>query len=260
MEASLLEKSRDMVRRLQGAPGTRVDFNHLARALSDILDCSVYVVGRRGYIIGTAFKAEHGGVPDVQEAAAWAERFPETFNREFLGLRETQANLVLRRRCIFDMPDLGCSCEGKVFTLVPVAGGGRRVGTLVLFRAAREFSPAELLLAEYAAAVIASEVMRMRSERVEEEARRKASVSVAVGALSHSEREAIGLVLSQLPGREGLLVASKVADRLGITRSVIASALRKFESAGLIEARSLGMKGTYIKILDDSLLEQLAAH
>jgi transcriptional pleiotropic repressor len=45
---------------------------------------------------------------------------------------------------------------------------------------------------------------------------------------------------------------------LGITRSVIVNALRKFESAGVIESRSLGMKGTYIKVLNPYLLEQLS--
>ncbi len=40
-----------------------------------------------------------------------------------------------------------------------------------------------------------------------------------------------------------VIVASKVADRVGITRSVIVNALRKLESAGVIESRSLGMKG-----------------
>ncbi len=49
----------------------------------------------------------------------------------------------------------------------------------------------------------------------------------------------------------------KIADRVGITRSVIVNALRKFESAGVIESRSLGMKGTFIKILNDYLLEEL---
>ena len=39
-----------------------------------------------------------------------------------------------------------------------------------------------------------------------------------------------------------MLVASKVADKVGITRSVIVNALRKFESAGIIESRSLGLK------------------
>ena len=44
---------------------------------------------------------------------------------------------------------------------------------------------------------------------------------------------------------------------MGITRSVIVNALRKLESAGVVEVRSLGMKGTYIRILNDYLLEEL---
>ena len=64
-------------------------------------------------------------------------------------------------------------------------------------------------------------------------------------------------ILNELEGNEGLLVASKIADRVGITRSVIVNALRKFESAGVIESKSLGMKGTYIKVLNDLLIEEL---
>ena len=54
-----------------------------------------------------------------------------------------------------------------------------------------------------------------------------------------------------------ILVASKIADRVGITRSVIVNALRKFESAGVIESRSSGMKGTYIKVLNDVVFDEL---
>ena len=57
--------------------------------------------------------------------------------------------------------------------------------------------------------------------------------------------------------RDGLLVASKIADRVGITRSVIVNALRKFESAGVIESRSSGMKGTYIKVVNDYVFTEL---
>ena len=54
-----------------------------------------------------------------------------------------------------------------------------------------------------------------------------------------------------------MLVASKIADRVGITRSVIVNALRKFESAGVIESRSSGMKGTYIKVLNPAVFDEL---
>ena len=64
-------------------------------------------------------------------------------------------------------------------------------------------------------------------------------------------------IFEELDGSEGLLVASKIADRVGITRSVIVNALRKFESAGIIESRSSGMKGTYIKVLNDVVYDEI---
>jgi transcriptional pleiotropic repressor len=92
---------------------------------------------------------------------------------------------------------------------------------------------------------------------IEQEARNKAVVQMAIGSLSYSELEAVDHIFEELDGKEGLLVASKIADRVGITRSVIVNALRKLESAGVIESRSLGMKGTYIKILNEKLLSEL---
>ena len=78
---------------------------------------------------------------------------------------------------------------------------------------------------------------------------------MAINSLSYSEKEAIEHIFEELGGNEGLLIASKVADRVGITRSVIVNALRKLESAGVIESRSLGMKGTFIKVKKEFLDE-----
>ena len=79
----------------------------------------------------------------------------------------------------------------------------------------------------------------------------------AFNTLSFSELEAIIHIFDELDGAEGILVASKIADRVGITRSVIVNALRKFESAGVIESRSSGMKGTYIKVVNDYVFSEL---
>ena len=38
---------------------------------------------------------------------------------------------------------------------------------------------------------------------------------------------------------------------------MIVNALRKFESSGVIESRSSGMKGTYIKVLNDVIFDEL---
>ena len=91
-----------------------------------------------------------------------------------------------------------------------------------------------------------------------EEARKIAIVKSAISTLSFSELEAITHIFDELDGNEGILVASRIADRVGITRSVIVNALRKFESAGVIESRSSGMKGTYIKVVNDVVFDELA--
>ncbi|WP_258871043.1 GTP-sensing pleiotropic transcriptional regulator CodY, partial [Halobacillus trueperi] len=134
---------------------------------------------------------------------------------------------------------------------------GQRLGTLILSRLNSNFNEDDLLLAEYGATVVGMEILHEKTEEIEQEARSKAVVQMAISSLSYSELEAIEHIFEELEGNEGLLVASKIADRVGITRSVIVNALRKLESAGVIESRSLGMKGTYIKVLNNNFLLEL---
>ena len=82
-------------------------------------------------------------------------------------------------------------------------------------------------------------------------------VKAAIGVLSYSELESVIHIFHELEDTEGLIVASKVAREYSLSRSAIVNGLRKLESAGLIEARSLGVKGTYIKILNEQLTIEL---
>ena len=100
-------------------------------------------------------------------------------------------------------------------------------------------------------------MLRSVNEESAEETRKVQIVQSAISTLSFSELEAIIHIFEELDGMEGILVASKIADRVGITRSVIVNALRKFESAGVIESRSSGMKGTYIKVANDYVFKEL---
>ena len=87
--------------------------------------------------------------------------------------------------------------------------------------------------------------------------RETSMVQMALKSLSFSELKAIKAIFEELDGEEGILTTSSIADRIGITRSVIVNALRKLESAGVIETRSLGMKGTFIKIANKQLIDLL---
>ena len=101
------------------------------------------------------------------------------------------------------------------------------------------------------------EMLRAVSEENAEENHKVAVVKSAMGTLSYTELQAIRCIFEELEGQEGILVASKIADKAGITRSVVVNALRKFESAGVILSRSSGMKGTYIKVLNDAIYDEL---
>jgi transcriptional pleiotropic repressor len=150
-----------------------------------------------------------------------------------------------------------CTIDNKITTIVPINGNRERLGTLLLARFDKNFTDDDLVLVEYSATIVGLEILRAKNDIIEEEARKKAVVQLSIGTLSYSELEAVQHIFNELDGSEGLLVASKIADKVGITRSVIVNALRKFESAGVIESRSLGMKGTHIKILNDKLIDEL---
>lgn len=237
---ALLDKTRRM-NRLFFMAATEADFHACARIIRDSVGCNAYVLDKGGHILGSALSE------DFECKLALDERqFPPEFNEKLLGYLETTANV----RLSFEDFDHNS-------TILPMFVGGERLGTLVLMRPEKQFDTPELILAEHAVTVAAMEILRHNQEAVEEEARRKTAVQVALGTLSFSELNAMRHIFEALGGMEGYLVASRVADKAGITRSVIVNALRKFESAGVIESRSLGMKGTYIRVLNPKLLEEL---
>ena len=57
----------------------------------------------------------------------------------------------------------------------------------------------------------------------------------------------------------GNIVILKLVERLGFgSRASAVGALRKLAMAGVIVVRSMGMKGTYIKVLDKKVWRDLA--
>ena len=246
---TLLEKTRRINRLLQKTAATAVNFNDMAGVLAELLGASVYVASRKGKLLGYAFAAVGAG--DNLTGAF----LPDDFNIRMMKLDETTVNLPVTGDLELRNGDHHLTISERALSMVPVNGGGERLGTLFIGRA--DLTDEDLLLAEYGATVVGMEILRAHAGELEGEARKKAAVQIALGTLSYSELEAVQHIFDELEGSEGLLVASKIADRVGITRSVIVNALRKFESAGVIESRSLGMKGTHIKVLNDHLVEEL---
>lgn len=252
---NLIAKTRRINELLQRTAGQPVDYTEMAENLQEVIDCSVYVADRQGNILGHAIGSQ--GPCPVIGAVMSAGNWPAEFNRRLLRVDQPLAALPAADRLTVELEGNTTGTAEEVTAVVPVHGSGDRLGTLVLGRRGGAFDDADLVLAELGATVVGMEILRSRSDQAEADARRQEAVQVAVGTLSYSELEAVQHIFDELNGREGLVVASKIADRVGITRSVIVNALRKFESAGVIESRSLGMKGTHIKVLNERLLPEL---
>ncbi|MGV8980286.1 GTP-sensing pleiotropic transcriptional regulator CodY [Clostridium sp.] len=252
---SLLAKTRMLNKILQKSGTEPVVFDDICNLLSEVLQCNVYIVSRRGKILG--YNLSSGFECDiVKDEIIKNMRFPEEYNNSLLNINETRENLTNKNICVFQ-DNKSCEVDNKISTIVPINGNRERLGTLLLARFDKDFTDDDLVLVEYSATIVGLEILRSKNDLIEEEARKKAVVQLAIGTLSYSELEAVQHIFNELDGTEGLLVASRIADKVGITRSVIVNALRKFESAGVIESRSLGMKGTHIKILNEKLLDEL---
>ncbi|VBB08104.1 gtp-sensing transcriptional pleiotropic repressor cody n-terminal [Lucifera butyrica] len=251
---SMLERTRKINRLLQKSE--KVEYTEISNVLSNVISSNVYIVSKTGIVLGYALLDDFE-CDLMRDKVLHQGYFPERYVDWLLRINETSPNLRLESGMCTFSEGTNCLFNDKFTTVIPIHGGGERIGTLIVAKFHDEFTDEDLILAEYGATVVGMEILRDRSDKIEEEARKKATVQVALGTLSYSELEAVIHILSELEGNEGLLVASKIADRVGITRSVIVNALRKFESAGVIESKSLGMKGTYIKVLNEHLLEEM---
>ena len=229
MSVQLLDKTRKINKLLHNNNSSKVVFNDICAVLTEILDSNVLVVSRKGKILGVSKS------PDVQEISeliteAVGSHIDQMLNERLLSILSTKENVNLET--------LGFSAEavqGCQAIVTPIDIAGERLGTLFIYKQDKTYSIDDIILSEYGTAVVWFGDARSVNERKDAEETRKETYTCnrRISTLSFSELEAIIHIFDELGGTEGILVASKVADRVGITRSVIVNALRKFESAKL---------------------------
>lgn len=250
MSVQLLDKTRKINKLLHNNSSSKVVFNDICGVLKDILVSNILVISRKGKVLGTGVC---DGVAEMKELIVdeVGGFIDPLLNERLLGILSTKENVNLETLGFTD------HVEGCTAIITPIDIAGERLGTLFAYRQGKIYDIDDIILSEYGTTVVGLEMMRSVNEESAEETRKVQIVKSAISTLSFSELEAILHIFDEMDGTEGILVASKIADRVGITRSVIVNALRKFESAGVIESRSSGMKGTYIKVLNDVVFDEL---
>ena len=260
----LLQKMRKINHLLQTKGGVvksdaliegKLPFTDMAIVLGDILNANTYLIDDTGNLLGHYEKHEINNERVKQMLVDG--KFPAKYTRSMLEIYETRANIDIESDyTVFPIETRDMFVEGLT-TVIPVFVAGERLGTLLLARLQPAFDDPDLILSEHAATVVGIEILYKKSTQIAESARNTATVQMAIKTLSYSELKAIKAIFEELDGTEGRITASNVADKVGITRSVIVNALRKLESGGIIESRSLGMKGTYIKVQNTKFIDAL---
>lgn len=252
MSVQLLDKTRKINKLLHNNNSTKVVFNDICDVLVDCLQSNILVISRKGKVLGVSTCS---GVDEISELITdeVGTHVDPLLNDRFLNVLSTQENVNLNT-----LGFEGEKYENYTAIINPIEIAGERLGTVFMYRYKPQYDIDDIIVSEYGTTVVGLEMMRSVNEENVEENRKIQVVKSAFSTLSFSELEAIIHIFDELDGTEGILVASKIADRVGITRSVIVNALRKFESAGVIESRSSGMKGTYIKVLNDYIFDELA--
>ena len=243
----LLNRMQNVSQVLQN-DGSAVDFNDLAEALRLSYDnTSVYIISKKGKVLGHSLE-------DGAESTAFDEEWIES-----LRVPNDLNSSLLKVGALSSGKEPGAMLGTDIAMIVPVVGGGRRVGTLLFVKSKGDFNEADEVIAEYASTAVGMVISVAIDEEYEAELEERRMARSAIRSLSYSEIMAVQHIFDELEGDEGLLVASRIADEAGITRSVIVNALRKLASANVIESRSLGMKGTYLRILNKEIRRELEA-
>lgn len=247
----LLDKTRKIGKLLHNNNSSKVVFNDICKVLEEILESNVLVISKKGKVLGIGIDRNVDNITEL--IVGEVGRFIDPLlNERMLSVLSTKENVNL---ATLGFENIDTSKYQGVITPIDIAG--ERLGTLFLYKSDGSYDIDDIILCEYGTTVVGLEMMRSVNEEDAEENRKIAVVRSALNTLSSSEQEAIIHIFDELDGMEGILVASKIADRVGITRSVIVNALRKFESAGVIESRSSGMKGTYIHVLNDVVFDEI---
>ena len=250
MSVQLLDKTRKINQLLHNSSSSKVVFNDICQVLMEALRSNILVLSRKGKVLGVSLCPGVAEITELSESKVGSYVDP-LLNERFLGVLSTKENVNLET---LGFEHLIPGYQGIVN---PIYIAGERLGTLFMYRIDAPYDIEDIIVSEYGTTVVGLEMMRALHEENAEEDRKQQVVRSALNTLSFSELEAIMHIFDELDGPEGILVASKIADRVGITRSVIVNALRKFESAGVIESRSSGMKGTYIKVLNEVIFDEL---
>lgn len=204
---------------------TREDkINESTTLLSDTLNCDVFLLDNEFIFVSTS-----------------TDKYDCDYFKQFRNIDIQRENMSL---------------DNNFILVTPLVSSRENLGFFVCIKNI-EFTETDIVIFELFRNYAITTLYNINRDKNFSKQRQKNIVKNSISSFSYSELHAIASIFSELDGSEGIVIASSVSEKYNVTRSVIVSALRKFESSGVIESRSLGAKGTFIKVINPFLLEEI---
>ncbi len=221
----------------------------LCEAMADELESFVLLIDDKGKVLDNIRPLMDENTRILFEENE-GESVDEKINERLLRILSVDDNMSLEL--------LGLSGVSPFkMMVVPILAERKRCATLVIYRLNEKYDLDDIIYVEHVKVVMAVIFGSIELEKRKKLAIDKANLDKGLVSLSKAELAAAGFVLDSLLGEEGIVVAKEVSRRYEVSRSVIVAALKKLEGAGVIECRSVGSRGTYIKIVNDFLRDSI---
>lgn len=214
--------------------------------LSDILEASLFLVDFEGKIIAS----------ELYDSCNKCS----LLKKEVISLQSLLLNAS--NQMVDDCPFTDKSCLyhiSKRVRVFPLWRDDHLVGHFVFITSLRLPSQQLALLAEvviiFLSYIFANE-MEKKGLEIEDSKQR---LKMALNTLTHTEKRIIFNILQRFNGEESSLIVkiNSVAKEFNVAPSVINRGLKKLQSAGIIQQRSLSPKGTFISITNRYLSDNL---
>ena len=235
-----------------------ITLSDIGDALRSVLDANICLCTPEGELLYThecaRFSCGH-----AQQRMSDAQKLSGFLKERVRALLAYQLNVPFTAHpCLFES-DVLCRQHDAFFSFFPVYGDRAYLCCLVIWKTGgQRLESDEAVLCESAAAMTCMVASRARNKSVTRDQIYLTAARTAVNVLSYSELNAIKELVKVMTDGECTLVVNELASKIFITRSVISNALRKLESAEIIRVKSMGVKGTYIRIINSYLSDVLA--
>jgi len=250
---TLLEKIRKFYKDgIIGDPDT----NKCAAYLGKLFNCDVFILNEKGGFWGVYCKKPIA-----------CSIIQEMLSRGMMDVSNmARINVIkegnIHESCFNPLCDMNirkkCPYKGKMTYEIPAIAFDKRVGTVLFICDKQKFSDEEKAVFEMIVMTMAFEGLFWIEKRRGLQEEKKIKMQKFLSSLSITEVKAVEKLIVEMGGAtEKRVVTSKIADKAGITRSVVLSALKKLKGAGLGEFVSMGQSGTFIKLEEDVTLENM---